>query len=374
MQQARRYQSGTLEKKSTVEGICWYIRFTYPDGSRPRTRIGLVANLPTRTLARKAAADLVKAFNEAPLIEPPRYTMADAIHRYIREELPARHDTGRGYKSYLNGHIMPKWGTLRVEDVKPKDVRAWLDKLELAPKSKSHILGLMRQLFRYAMLWEWIPLSENPMNLFRLKGGNRRKAKPRVLSTADFLKLVAQVNREPHSTMMLLAGCLGLSCSELTALRWCDIDWKEREVKIERGIVNGRVDDVKTEKRGASLPLHQLLIERLKALFEASEYQEDDDWIFASPFSAGEKPFHAYRIQQYVIAPAAVSCGLGEKIGWHTFRHSYRSWLSKQGAPVGVQKDLLRHADIRTTMNIYGDSFMDDLRKANKGVVEVILQ
>ena len=46
--------------------------------------------------------------------------------------------------------------------------------------------------------------------------------------------------------------------------------------------------------------------------------------------------------------------GLGDGIGWHTFRHSYRSWLDDTGAPLTVQKELMRHASIQTTMNVYG--------------------
>lgn len=36
-------------------------------------------------------------------------------------------------------------------------------------------------------------------------------------------------------------------------------------------------------------------------------------------------------------------------------RHSYRAWLDAVGTPIAVQQKLMRHADIRTTMNTYGD-------------------
>jgi len=41
-------------------------------------------------------------------------------------------------------------------------------------------------------------------------------------------------------------------------------------------------------------------------------------------------------------------------MGTHTFRHSYRMWIDSIGTAVGVQQKLMRHSDIRTTMNIYG--------------------
>jgi integrase len=37
-------------------------------------------------------------------------------------------------------------------------------------------------------------------------------------------------------------------------------------------------------------------------------------------------------------------------IGWHTLRHTYRSWMDNNGTPLGIQKDLMRHTDIKMTM------------------------
>jgi integrase len=48
-------------------------------------------------------------------------------------------------------------------------------------------------------------------------------------------------------------------------------------------------------------------------------------------------------------------CGIGH-IGTHTFRHSYRMWIDAIGTPIGVQQELMRHTDIRTTMTIYGET------------------
>src|ERR1051325_1509649 len=60
-------------------------------------------------------------------------------------------------------------------------------------------------------------------------------------------------------------------------------------------------------------------------------------------------------------------------IGTHIFRHSYRSWLDSIGTPVGVQQKLMRHSDIRTTMNIYGDAMTPDMTEANGRIVKMVL-
>jgi integrase len=50
---------------------------------------------------------------------------------------------------------------------------------------------------------------------------------------------------------------------------------------------------------------------------------------------------------------AGVKSGIGN-MGTHSLRHSYRSWLDAVGTAIAVQQKLMRHSDIRTTMNIYG--------------------
>ena len=64
--------------------------------------------------------------------------------------------------------------------------------------------------------------------------------------------------------------------------------------------------------------------------------------------------------------------GIG-KLGTHSMRHAYRSWLDAVGTPIAVQQKLMRHADIRTTMNTYGDVVNDDMAKAHSKVVGLAL-
>jgi integrase len=62
---------------------------------------------------------------------------------------------------------------------------------------------------------------------------------------------------------------------------------------------------------------------------------------------------HAYYQIWRVYQKAAKAAGIGG-LGTHSLRHTYRSWLDSVGTPVGAQQKLMRHADIRTTMNVYG--------------------
>ena len=73
------------------------------------------------------------------------------------------------------------------------------------------------------------------------------------------------------------------------------------------------------------------------------------------------------------IKPAATQAQLGEGIGWHTFRHSYSSMLREPGVDLNVQQELLRHADIRTTMNVYTQAVSQQKWAAHSKVVQMVL-
>ena len=81
---------------------------------------------------------------------------------------------------------------------------------------------------------------------------------------------------------------------------------------------------------------------QLLAWQRTSEFNKPEHWIFASPFEAGKKPWQPWIVQQRHISPAAVRCSIGH-IGWHTFRHTFRSLSDETGAPLKVQQELMRH-------------------------------
>jgi len=77
-------------------------------------------------------------------------------------------------------------------------------------------------------------------------------------------------------------------------------------------------------------------------------------------------------LQKLYLKPAGESIGI-KGLGWHAFRHSYRELLDETGANAGMQKGLMRHANISTTMNTYGRAVMKAKQEANSKVVQMIL-
>ena len=373
-----RYQHGTIELKQRARGpAIWQFRWRDPAGKRMSDDIGTETEYPSRSAVErcsKVAYLRIKANDPRKPLPVEKFEVV--LERYIREEMPKRFSTERSYLSYINSHIRPKWGERSLAEVKPLAVRDWLREIKdkkgrhaLASKTRGHIKGLMHRIFDCAMLWEYLPPDRNPMSLVRIEGATKRRNKPRILTPKEFGKLMAKLDREPCRTMVILALCTGVRCSELVALRWGDIDWQNFAVHVRRAMVSGRLDDVKTEYSEAPVPLDPALAEVMLNWKRKTEFHADFDFVFASPFMAGEKPYSPWNMQHNQLSPAAVKAGLGP-IGWHTLRHTYRAWLGDNGEPLTVQKELMRHASIQTTLNTYGGGMMDSLREAHGRVVK----
>ncbi len=56
------------------------------------------------------------------------------------------------------------------------------------------------------------------------------------------------------------------------------------------------------------------------------------------------------------------------------FRHTYRSLLDETGAPIGVEQKLMRHSNVATTMNVYGNSTLQAKKEANSKVVQMVMK
>ena len=63
--------------------------------------------------------------------------------------------------------------------------------------------------------------------------------------------------------MVLIAGCLGLRAGEIVGLQWRDFDFQKSTPLVQRGVVHGRVDDVKTEYSRDSVPIAPELVKEL---------------------------------------------------------------------------------------------------------------
>jgi len=362
----QRHASGSVryDKRRKTWNYLWY------DGPTRRSkRIGTKQEFPTKAAAWKEVESLET--QAKPQAEAAGDTVRSVIARYEAERMPSRQSTARVYRSFLNNHILPKWGDTEIQAVQPRPVELWLRELPLSPKSKTHVRSLMHGLVEFAMWSGLLDISRNPISLVQNIGATRRVRKARSLTAEQFQALLKELH-EPFATMALLCVCLGLRISEALALRWADVDWLGSRLSVRRGIVEQVVADVKTEGSARTFYLTGEMLERLKSCKQRSNFSGSEDWIFASPIKLGRLPY-SYTGVWRELERAAEVAKIGH-LGTHSFRHTHRSWLDAVGTSVAVQQKMMRHADIRTTMNIYGDVVTDEMATAGIKVAQLAFQ
>lgn len=337
------------------------------DGKRRSQTLGTKQELANKAAAWKVASALMPKKPK----HATGFMVSSLVDIYRAERMPQRFSTRYSYDQWLTNHILPRWGEGSITDVKPRPVELWLHSLKLSPKSRVHIRGVLHQLWEFAMWRGDVPAERNPMTLVTVRGATKRTNAPRSLTFEEFQKFVSELP-EPFRTMALLCLCLGLRISECLALKWADIDWLASKISVERAIVRQRVDDVKTAGSRKHLSIDGSLLEVLKTWKQTTQFSAPGDWVFASPTRLGRLPWSYPRVWGAFQKAAAIA-KVG-KLATHTMRHSYRSWLDAVGTPVAVQQKLMRHADIRTTMNIYGDVVTNQESEAHSKIVGLALR
>jgi integrase len=367
-----RYQHGSVRKVPRSQGFAWEFRFysTAPDGKRKlKVQTFDAVRYPTERDVRKAVEGQLSALNAGTLGGKIAATLGTIIDRYLAEDfLTLRHSTQTTNKSLIDLHIRPRWEHARLIDVTAMSVKQWLDKLPFGAASKARTRNMVSKLLDLAMLWEYIPVGRNPMQLVRVKGSTKRQKAIAILTPTEFRALVEALP-EPYNLMVLVAGCLGLRVSETLALKWRDFKFDSCTLSISQVFTHGQTQEVpKTDASGNEIPIHFKLCEVLQDW--RARQKHDHEWVFASTKTGS--PYSDATILANYIKPAALKLGI-KGVGWHTFRHSYKSWMAAAKISPAQMKDLMRHSDIETTMNVYGRTLTPEMRAANAVVAEQLL-
>lgn len=368
---SRRFQSGSLFKvKRKGRPDAWVFRFYEQQAGKRVYRkqtIGTVDQFPLRRDAEKEVASLRTRINFD--VHAPQ-TVSELIEHYEQHELPRKAFASQeNHKILVKRYIKPTWGKHRLSAVKTVEVERWLDGLALAPASKTKIKACFSVLYSHAIRHQWMTF--NPVS--KVRTSSKRLREKDIVTPQEFRDLLEELSVRDRA-MVLLAGSIGLRRSELIALTWGDLNEETLEVTVRRSCVRNRIGNTKTEGSARPVPLHPLVLDALLEWKKESAYRESTHFLFASARMDGEKPLSPDSILKRSIRPALVRAGIvGKQIGWHSFRHSLATNLRSMGVDLKVAQELLRHANSRTTLDIYTRAVSERKREANEKVVQLLL-
>ena len=114
-------------------------------------------------------------------------------------------------------------------------------------------------------------------------------------------------------------------------------------------------------------PLPDDVAELLLIWRHTTPYSQPQDWVFASPYSNGQRPYWPGQLMKTHIRPVAEKLGLG-RIGWHSFRHSSNAWGKAAGLAAPELKGLLRDESDSMVNQVYGSMDVEAKREAMERV------
>lgn len=252
-----------------------------------------------------------------------------------------------------------------VNDITPAEAQAYIDELVSQGYARDTVhraRSVLNKIFNYAITTPGSTLRDNPVSAVSVPRGlpHTRREPP---TDEQLIKV------NPDTEMGLLACFLlytGLRRGELLALKWSDIDFKEKIIHINKVMqyasnAGNLKEKTKTEAGMRDVPL----LSELEAILP---HGKKTGYVFG-----GEKPLTAGQINRRWIAWCA-EVGLAEKIEtkhsaanghtytrvqWkplvtpHQFRHQYATYLFEAGVDELDTKNVMGHSSIVVTRDIY---------------------
>ncbi|HUB89528.1 MAG TPA: tyrosine recombinase XerC [Dyella sp.] len=257
----------------------------------------------------------------------------------LGSERKASPHTIEGYRRDLDKlqRYMQKLQLTAFEQLQPHHMRGFVaaeHRGGLSPKSLQRLLSSCRSLFRQLMREGM--LAHDP--LAGVRGPKVHRKLPQVLDVDEATVLVeGDGNGDAlgvrDRAMLELFYSSGLRLSELTGLRWLDLDLDAGEVRVLGKGSKTRI-----------VPVGRHAIAALRALGEA-EGRAPDTPVFRGRNGAPISP----RTVQARMKTLALRQGFAKHVHPHLLRHTFASHMLESSGDLRAVQELLGHADIATT-------------------------
>ena len=164
--------------------------------------------------------------------------------------------------------------------------------------------------------------------------------------------------------------------------------FSEALIHVRRTWTCGQVGLPKTKTSQGPVPLHPLLAEFMLSWKQKTLYSQPEDWVFASFRREGKQPRVANMLVEDHLRPAAARAGIlsshrddrgrlmeddPRRFGFHNLRHSLASFLVRTRTDPKTVQSLLRHSDVKLTLQFYTHAVSQDRMAAAGEMLMAIL-
>ena len=282
----------------------------------------------------------------------------EAVRMWLEEKEPdIKEQTYQRYRQCIDAHIIPYFGNIKCSAITQAAVDEFLKQKRLSGRldgkgglSQSTIRG-MCIILQSILLFAYQKKMGIP-EMIQIKKPRVDKKKISVLKPNEQKRLETVLLEVPTDTNLAIYLALhtGLRIGEICALHWSDIDWDERLLFVRSTVIrnkNGQlvIASPKSETSQRAIPLTRQLVNLLAAEHERS----CSEFVFSSP---RKDTFLNPRTLQYRFQTLLTRLGIS-RISFHALRHTFATRWIEFGLDVKSLSEVLGHAGVQITLDIY---------------------
>jgi len=331
----------------------WYAKYRLPDGRQVQKKLGPAWSGRGRPPAGYFTKRLAEDWLRGVLEDARRGTLAGMVRtgatfadaaaewlRYVEHDRARKPSTVAGYRSIVDYQLLPAFGEMQLESITPAVIESWIGSLERAASTRTKALVLMHGIFQRARKVWGLPV--NPATDVE-KPPLSRSGDIDVFSPEEVWALVRAAASAQDGALLLTAAFTGLRMGELLALRWRDVDFAGRTIRVRASYHMGQLTTPKSGKV-RSVPMAPDVVSALAALGQREYWVADDDLVFVG--AAGSHVDGSALRRRYKTALSAA--GL-RPLRFHDLRHTFGTRMIAK-ADIRRVQEWMGHADIQTTM------------------------
>ncbi|MCM3131837.1 site-specific integrase [Paenibacillus polysaccharolyticus] len=284
------------------------------------------------------------------------------------------------YLFHLNKRILPYFGHMQINKIKPLHIESYLDELSNTPKEKHDTKGEGKKLGSATLVYnfrvlrsifikakEWKVIKENPME--GVKKPKERQKEVEVYSEDEVSLLFELLETEEpfFQTLIYLATTTGMRRAELLGLEWKHIDFENGVIDIKQSIPLFKdgipvIKDPKNKGSKRKVVIPPVVLNKLE---EFKKFSQKEQLNSEEPWLGGEHrflfahengiPYYPHKLTEKWMAFHKRNKQYGLKyIRLHDLRHTSATLLINSGVHAKIISSRLGHSKIGTTMNVYG--------------------
>ena len=294
-----------------------------------------------------------------------KMTLDEFCREVWRPTLDIRTSTKEDYQRALRSHILPKFGSIPMAEIKKAHLQAWAVELKtskgLSPRTVEKLLNLLAAILKVAVENEY--LNKNPFTGWtRGKAMKLNKVRP---LTQEQVEEIANNLPNKYRLMVWIGFWTGMRPSEILGLTWEQLDFEGGKIIVDRQISRQtsyvhEPAGLKTENSDREAPFPKVLQSLVKE--HVHIYGLGPEGLLLRNRTGGVLRYKdAARLFRIASRPVGLKAGEG----MHQLRHTFVSTCISLGVNIKDIQTYVGHASITETMDTYGHLFPDSVDKVN---------